>query len=188
MHTSSRASSSSRRPLSFTLGLVVLLASLLGPASSAFAACTGASALPTSASAAEGATLCLLNDERRSHGLGSLRENSALSVSSERHAEDMARGDYFAHDSRDGRSFVDRIKAAGYVRGAASWTVGENLAWGSGGRAAPEQIVAAWMASPGHRANILSPRFKEIGFGMASAGKGSLPARTLYATDFGTTR
>ena len=172
------------RPISYSVGLLVLLASLLGPAS-AFAACTGASALPTSASAAEGATLCLVNDERRSHGLAGLRENGELSAASARHARDMAERGYFGHTSPDGRSFTDRIKAAGYVRGAENYSVGENLGWGSGETAAPDAIVAAWMASPGHRANILSPRFKEIGFGMASGGQGG---RTLYATDFGTTR
>lgn len=178
-----------RRPLTLLVGLVALFVAMLGPASSAFAACAGTASVPTTASAAQGATLCLVNDERRSRGLSPLRSNGVLATAAERHARDMAAKHYFAHDSQDGRSFLDRIKAAGYVRGARSWTVGENLAWGSGDRAAPGRIVTEWMNSPGHRANILSPRYKEIGFGMATAGAGgSLPARTLYATDFGARR
>lgn len=171
------------RSLSLLVGLLALSAASLGPAAPAQAACTGASALPTSAATAQGATLCLVNDERRSRGLDPLRSNGRLASAARRHAEDMAARGYFAHDSLDGRSFLDRIRAAGYTSGARSWSVGENLAWGSGERAAPGRIVGAWMDSPGHRQNILSGKYEEIGFGMAVGGE-----RTYYATEFGARR
>jgi uncharacterized protein YkwD len=61
---------------------------------------------------------------------------------------------------------VDRIESAGYMRGARSWLVGENLVWGSGELSTPANLVRAWMESPAHRANMLRGRFKEIGIGV----------------------
>jgi uncharacterized protein YkwD len=98
----------------------------------------------------------------------------------------MVHRDYFSHDSLSGASFVDRIRRTGYLSGPRSWIVGENLAWGSGDRSSPASIVRAWMHSPGHRANILQGRFREVGIGLASGAPESVagPAAT-YATDFG---
>jgi len=172
----------------------VLAASVafFGAAGTASAACANAAADPQSVSepTVEAVTLCLLNDERRQVGRRALRPNAKLAVAADRHAEDMGEQGYFAHDSLDGRSFLERIKAAGYLSGRpASWTVGENIAWGSGRMATPSEIVAAWMDSPGHKRNILSSDFREIGFGLATGGAaGSMPARTIYATEFGARR
>jgi uncharacterized protein YkwD len=149
--------------------------------------------VPTTASAAQvrGSTLCLLNDARRARGLPSLRHNPVLAAAATRHAGDMAARAYFSHISPDGRSFLDRVKQVGYLTGRERrWTVGENLAWGAGQRAAPGEIFSAWMRSSPHRANILSHRFREVGFGMAVAAPpagGALP-RTVYATEFGARR
>ena len=72
------------------------------------------------------------------------------------------------------------------MRGARSWTVGENLAWGSGTRSTPREIVNAWMKSPGHRANILQRRFREIGIGVVfEAPHGSSSTAATYTTTFG---
>ena len=49
------------------------------------------------------------------------------------------------------------------MRGARSWLVGENLVWGTGRLSTPASMVAAWMDSPPHRANLLRSRFREIG-------------------------
>ncbi len=132
------------------------------------------------------ATLCLLNETRRSHGLPRLRLNKKLSRAARVHARDMVSARYFAHDSRNGSSFVDRIRRTGYMRSARRWLVGENLAWGSGSRAEPGQIMQAWMNSPGHRKNILTRSFREIGIGVAKGAPTSVssPAAT-YATEFG---
>jgi uncharacterized protein YkwD len=180
------------RGLALLVGLTLTIALLLVSSESALASCAGAAARPdsTSRSQVRATTLCLLNDERHAAGLDDLKENKRLATAAERHAEDMADHRYFDHTSRDGDSFVDRIKRAGYLTGDEEhWTVGENLAWGSGELASPGRIVSAWMKSPGHRKNILSPSFHEIGLGMASADAGgSFPARTLYATEFGARR
>ena len=101
----------------------------------------------------------------------------------------MNRRNYFDHTSRGGSSFVDRIKRAGYLRGARSWSVGENLAWGSGSHATARSIVRAWMNSPGHRANILNGRFREIGIGITrGAPVPGVHNGATYATSFGSRR
>jgi uncharacterized protein YkwD len=157
----------------------------------ASATCSKADSLPNqiSSTTLRNNTLCLLNRERRSRGMRKLRLNKRLSRAARGHAVDMVREDYFAHDSRNGQSFVDRIRSAGYLSNAGSWFVGENLAWGSGNRSTPRQIVRAWMNSPGHRANILQRRFREIGVGIVGGAPvriSSSSTAATYATDFGT--
>lgn len=152
-------------------------------------ACESAGASPgkVAARVVVRSTLCVLNAERDRHGLAPLKLNKRLSKASRKHARDMARRQYFAHDSLGGGSFVDRIRGAGYLKGVRSWTVGENIAWGSGSQATPRSIGRAWMDSPGHRANILSPAFREIGIGVAAGApvSGGVDDAATYATDFG---
>jgi uncharacterized protein YkwD len=79
-----------------------------------------------------------------------------------------------------------RIRRADYLEGAGRWRIGENLAWGSGERATPRSIVQSWMASPPHRANILSHGFREIGIGIAAGAPVKVSGRAAtYTTDFG---
>ncbi|HEX8082746.1 MAG TPA: CAP domain-containing protein [Solirubrobacteraceae bacterium] len=132
------------------------------------------------------AILCLVNAERTARGLRALRLHSRLTRASRDHAVDMVRNLYFAHDSRDGRTVLDRVKATGYGgrRGA---LVGENLGWGSGDYSTPQSVVDGWMTSAGHRANILHRGFRQIGVGVVYGSprdRGLEPAVTV-ATDFG---
>jgi uncharacterized protein YkwD len=132
------------------------------------------------------ATVCLLNRERTSRGLRALGLNNRLSAAAQRHTDDMVRRRYFAHESRSDGSTVGRIRSAGYLSGARSWMIGENLAWGSGSKGTPRQIVVAWMNSPGHRRNILTGRFREIGIGVESrAPTGEFSSAATYTTTFG---
>jgi uncharacterized protein YkwD len=152
-------------------------------ASPAAAACRGAGAHPGSAriSTVNRATVCLLNVERTKRGLAALKQNGKLDSASVGHSRDMVRRRYFEHGD-----FAARIKDSGYLRGASSWDIGENIAWGGGSYSTPRSIVNLWMHSPGHRANILNRRFKEIGIGVARGApeKGQHDAAT-YTTDFG---
>ena len=75
----------------------------------------------------------------------------------------MAANNYFSHTSRNGASFATRIRRAGYRYRLAA----ENIA---AGQQSPEEVVASWMSSPAHRANILNCDFKELGVGMAKGG------------------
>ena len=72
------------------------------------------------------------------------------------------------------------------MRGARAWTVGENLAWGSGRRSTPREIVAAWMNSPGHRANILSAASARSASAWCSvAPRRASSTAATYTTTFG---
>jgi uncharacterized protein YkwD len=163
---------------------------LIGPASALGArACESANATPAKAGhrIVVRATLCMLNAVRSRHGLGPLQLNRRLSKAARGHAEDMARRKYFSHDTLGGGSFVDRIRHAGYLRGAHRWAVGENLAWATLGQSAPRGVTALWMNSPGHRANILNGSFREIGIGVVGRApvRGVNQPAATYATDFG---
>jgi uncharacterized protein YkwD len=130
------------------------------------------------------ATLCVLNAERARHDLAPLKLNRKLSKAARRHSRAMARKHFFSHTSPSGATFVDRIRRAGYLAGASSWSIGENIAYGSGRKGAPRAIGTAWMNSPGHRANILSRSFRAIGIGIA-AGTPFGGGGATYTTDFG---
>jgi hypothetical protein len=132
------------------------------------------------------ATLCLLNAERADRGLTALKVDRDLQQAALGHGNDMVANRYFAHDGRDGSKPAERIRAAGYLSNGGAWRIGENLAWGTGELASPKAIMAAWMNSPGHRANILMPAYREIGFGVIAgnptSGDGS---GATFVTEFG---
>ena len=88
--------------------------------------------------------------------------DAAGQATAARHSNDMVQNGFFGHTSPAGSTFIDRIMATGYTRGARSWLVGENIVWGSGGLSTPASMVEAWMESPPHRANLLRGRFREI--------------------------
>jgi uncharacterized protein YkwD len=152
-------------------------------------ACEHKYALPGQASnkTIKRTTLCLLNNQRKIHGRHALSPNKRLARAARRHAADMVERNYFSHTTPGGASFVDRIMRQDYVNPGEGWTLGENLAWGSYQLATPKAIVRSWMHSPGHRANILNPGFREIGIGVALGAPlpGTENAAT-YATSFGT--
>jgi uncharacterized protein YkwD len=133
------------------------------------------------------ATVCLINAERTSRGLRALLRNEGLARAALAHARDMVRRAYFAHESRSGATFVDRIRRSGYMRSLGSWRVGENIAWGSGSGATAREIVDSWMSSPPHRANILQRGFREVGLGVAFGAPkaGDDSAAATYTTSFG---
>ena len=193
MQTASTLSSLAPRAAALLAALLAALALALAaaPPPAQAAGCTGAGALPGQVrmSTLRSATLCLLNRERTRRGLVALRENGRLSTAALRHAQDMVRRSYFSHDSTSGASFSDRIRLTGYISAAQGWTLGENIAWGTGSYATPASIVRMWMNSSGHRANILRRSFREIGLGIAPGA----PVRgygggATYVTDFGTRR
>ncbi len=98
------------------------------------------------------------NAARMQNGnLPALATNPELSASSESKVDDMFIGQYFEHVSPSGISVAELTTTAGYEY----IVVGENLALGN--FLTEQAIVDAWMASPGHRANILNDRYTEIG-------------------------
>jgi uncharacterized protein YkwD len=152
--------------------------------------CAGADALPgqLAPERLRAATLCLMNAERGQRGLAQLRGQPALDRVAQSYARQMVRRRFFDHTSPGGSTMMSRIRATHYLRDVASWSLGENLAWGSGALATPRATVRAWMQSPDHRANLLDPRFRDVGIGVAAGAPEALgpdePGGT-YVTDFG---
>jgi uncharacterized protein YkwD len=135
------------------------------------------------------ATLCLINRERAANGERALRPNGRLRRAAQAHTDSMAFGDYFEHVGPRGQTPLARMRAVGYVSSSrAGYEVGENIAWGTLGLSTPRAIVAAWMASPGHRANILDPHYRETGIGVSPHPPASLAhgqRGAIYTQDFG---
>jgi len=135
------------------------------------------------------ATLCLINRERAAHGELRLRSNARLVRAAQAHTESMAWDDYFQHTGPGGQTPLARMVAVGYIYSSRiGYEIGENIAWGTLDLATPRAIVAAWMASPGHRANILDRNFRETGIGVSphlpiSLANGQPGA--IYTQDFG---
>ncbi|MET9959815.1 CAP domain-containing protein [Streptomyces sp. NPDC006326] len=132
---------------------------------------TAATAAP-SGPAAE--VVALVNQERAKAGCPALTVNAKLTSAALNHSKDMAAHANMSHTGSDGSDPGERITRAGYA-----WmTYGENVAYGY---STPEQVMAGWMDSPGHRENILNCAFKEIGVGLAGPN-------SYWTQDFGATR
>jgi uncharacterized protein YkwD len=135
------------------------------------------------------AVFCLVNRERTSRGERALRPNSRLRRAAQGHSESMALGDYFNHVSPGGVTPLARMRAVGYIsRRTRGYEVGENIAYGTLWLATPRSIVAAWMASPGHRANILDGRYRDTAIGVSTHLSNALThgqAGAMYTEDFG---
>jgi uncharacterized protein YkwD len=132
------------------------------------------------------AILCLVNGERADNGLPALTHVSQLDQSSSGMCQRMVSEHFFSHETPDGKTVVDRVEPTGYIPKSGDWVVGENLAWGSGALSTPQAIVNGWMNSPGHRANILAPDYKDIG--MAACMGSPSPDHqggTVYVNNFG---
>jgi uncharacterized protein YkwD len=154
------------------------------------AACADVDAMPSADNLAviAAATMCLVNGERADAGLPALTGNGKLDQSSIGHSQDMVAKSYFAHESQDGRDVIDRVRVTGYIPDDGEWTVGENLAWGTGTLATPKGIVQAWMNSQGHRENILRSGFREAGLGIVVGNPRSADGQgATYTMNFGST-
>ncbi|MET8561492.1 CAP domain-containing protein [Streptomyces flaveolus] len=121
---------------------------------------------------AEAQVLKLVNDERAKVGCSPLAANSSLTKLAEAFSDDMAARGYFDHTDPDGRTPWDRAGTAGITD-----LGGENIARGQADAAA---VMAAWMGSPGHRANILNRDFKTLGVGVHFG-----PGGPWWTQDFG---
>ncbi|HEX6396757.1 MAG TPA: CAP domain-containing protein [Steroidobacteraceae bacterium] len=173
-----------RRPAPWRLyGVAVLATWALGSAAPAADAMVGRTSHATLR-----ARVVELVNEARSHGrrcgrekfsaAPALRASRKLDDAAAEHARDMARKKYFEHEGSDGSQPRDRVKRAGYQ----SRLTGENIALGP---QSAEEVVAGWLDSPGHCANIMEPRFRDIGVGLATGPK---RGQIYWVQNFGSPR
>ncbi len=107
--------------------------------------------------------LTLVNKERATAGLAPLVRNTFVDLAAQRYAEEMQQKGFYDHVTPDGRDALDRLIAAGVpVTRARHGAVGENIAKGQQSAA---EVMEGWMNSEGHRRNILSPDYDQIGIG-----------------------
>lgn len=121
------------------------------------------------------ALITMTNEQRDTEALPTLARSTILDTAAQMKADDMARYSYFAHESPDGITPWHWFEKAGYTYAYA----GENLAVHFSDS---EEVVKAWMNSPGHRANIMASNYREIGIGTAKGTYKGTP--TVYVVQF----
>ena len=130
-----------------------------------------------------------INAIRAARGRRPLRVSRQLSAAAAFHTNQMGLRGFFEHESANGAEFWKRIERFYPVLRGRSWSVGENIAWGSPDLS-PAGAVREWMNSPPHRANLLSREWRDIGLGAAHFGAAPGTFRggpvTIVTADFGT--
>jgi uncharacterized protein YkwD len=152
----------------FARNIFVVLAALFVLTAPAGAASKGG------LTSAEQALLAEMNRVRAAHGLPGLRIDWRLQRAARTHSAAMIRRDFFSH-----AGFSHRMRTSG-ARGP---VFGENLAWGTGSKASAQAMVAQWLASPPHRANLLRRGFGRVGVAAPAGGFLGQHAR-VATTDF----
>lgn len=145
------------------------------PGASAASACPDVDAPPAAIGIARStaAVGCLVNHERTAAGLGELGVDGQIRRAAQDYAVDMAVRRFFAHESPEGTDPGSRLLAAGF-----GWSAyGENIA---SGQPTAREVMADWLASPGHCRNLMTPMFTLAGYGVATAADGP-----YWVQDFG---
>ena len=130
-----------------------------------------------------------LNQLRAEHGLRALTPSRELQSAAAFQTRALLTQGLFDHDTAAGGTFTSRLRRFYPVRGARSWSVGENLLWSSPTLDAPEAI-RLWLDSPPHRRNMLDPNWREVGIAgfdadSASGVYASAGAVVVVTVDFG---
>jgi uncharacterized protein YkwD len=141
---------------------------------------TGVAAAKPHVDGKERAIVRAINRQRSKHGLSALRSSRRLAKAADYHSWEMLDANYFAHESRDGGPFDQRVR-----RFARHKALGETLAMlGGCGRKAARRVIRMWMNSPGHRAVLLSSRYRRVGIGTRTGDLGGRRA-CMVTADFG---
>jgi uncharacterized protein YkwD len=136
----------------------------------------------------ETSVLAEINAVRARYGRAPLRLMPKLTAAANSHSTAMATRGFFHHESADGSDFSRRVKRFYRPAGYRSWTIGENILWSSP-QVDARGAVKMWMQSPPHRANLLSPAWREVGLSAvhANAAPGYFHGLevTVLTADFG---
>ncbi len=150
-------------PITESSEAVVPLAGSAGASAEVPALCDGANADKAAEFAAE--VIRLTNIERKKAGAAEVKAQAQLTQAAQTHSIDMACNQIFSHTGSDGSTPFQRIFRFGYVYASAA----ENIA---AGYATPADVIKGWMASAGHKANMLNKNFTEIGIGYVFIDEG----------------
>ena len=153
----------------------IRLSSVLIFSALALAPAATAGSQATAAPQSEQALLGAVNGVRASHGLRPLRVDGGLVRAARSYSAHMIQTGVFTHGAMGARL------AQHGVRGP---VFGENLAWGVGSTASARAIVRGWMASPGHRANLLRPGWTRVGLGALRGTFQGYRGATVVTADF----
>src|SRR5215210_370698 len=127
------------------------------------------------AGSGEASLVAAVNDVRAAHGLQAVRVDPALVAVARAYSATMIRRDVFTHGA-----FAARLARSG-ARGPA---FGENLAWGTGPLTGTSAVMRGWLASPGHRANLLRPGWNRVGIGTKVGTFLGRAGATVVTADF----
>jgi uncharacterized protein YkwD len=116
----------------------------------------------------EAEVFAMTNNERAKAGVPKLREDYALHTAAQNHSRDMAAYGYLNHTNQNNETPDVRMKRAGYP---VQYGWAENIA---AGPTTAKAVMSMWMGSEGHRKNILNPKFRALGVGVAQASDGML--------------
>jgi uncharacterized protein YkwD len=147
------------------------------------ASCSAAASAAGDARSRLQAMSCGVNVIRRSFGLGALHESPRLDRSSLLKANAVRRCG-FSH-TPCGMAFTQTFARAGYLPAR---SIAENLAWGQGVRGSPLRTLGAWLASPGHRANLLARRWRDLGVALQDGAMFGYSNVSLWVLQFGRLR
>jgi uncharacterized protein YkwD len=171
-----------------TFALVLVLLAAVAPSASLAGRETSASGRSQTL---EAALVQEINALRAERGVRRLTVSPALGRAAGSHSESMLERGFFAHESADGSPFAARLKRY-YPARSGYWTVGENLAMAGPSEPQPGEIVSSWMRSPHHRANLLDPRWRELGvaarFAQSAQGAYGGTATWVVTLDLGSRR
>jgi uncharacterized protein YkwD len=166
-----------------TLGVLAAAVALLAPTQRAAAAvgnCTPGTSWGTPNTSFASQVVSLVNQHRQALGLSTLGVSPTLTASAQWKSAHMAYYQYMQHDDPAppvARTVSDRLAACGYPIGSVGW--GENIAYGY---QTPQDVMTAWLNSPGHKANIENASFRAIGVGAVQGANGYW----YWTQDYGT--
>ena len=129
----------------------------------------------------------LHNRARTKRDLKALCVYPALTRAARAHTQDMLNRDYASHTSPEGETIKQRLARFGYtLEGYSKYWIGENIVWGCGSSANPDDLFGWWMRSPGHRSAILNKNFRQVGIGVRTGTFKSCNQAAMSTVDFGT--
>ena len=177
--------SSSKSIFSLVLPAIFVFTGLAGKAEAQLASATLLSAAPGASASdfgpgksLEQVVVDLINKQRAENSLPPLAWNPQVAEIARTHSKDMGWNNYFNHRGQDGRMVSDRAETSGI-----EWhMIGENIAMVGGFNDPIQHVVEGWMNSPGHRKNILDPRWRETGVGIYISSTGTYYFTQVFLT------